>query len=356
MMTEEARPEDAVVVTDESAVIVWDKAHHREHFIRGATFQGATRDIGFLVPSPSTPELKEANRGAFAILKKALEPKVEHRTKWEVETPLLILGLFFGRKISNTFDAAGSAMTDDDDAKSTGVEVLQTQTVAGYDATTLKADDANALNKWLNKNGYLVKADFKDWLQPYIEKGWVITAFKIRKADKNSKQFSSSLVRMSFYTDKPFFPYREPANQRAGIARKTPRSLRVFFISDDRVRGVLGDKVKRAWPGQTKWSDELSNHLDETERANLAKNLAMKPEQFPMGARMTSLEDSSSPRPGFDDVYFQKSEEQETITPPPIIIWQTREMLIPLDLIFGASLILFFIARARWKPKNQRTS
>jgi hypothetical protein len=343
------RPEDAVVVTDESAVIVWDEAKKREHFIRGATFQGTAKDIGFLVPSPSTPELKAADRGAFNILKKALEPKTEYRTKYEWQWSIIP----FGGGADGDAERVGMRLTAVRPLHrgTTGVEVLQTQTVAGYDATTLKAKDTSALNRWLNKNGYLANADFRDWLAPYIKRGWVITAFKIRKTDKDSKQFATSLVRMSFDADKPFFPYREPAHQRAGIAKKTPRSLRVFFISDQRMVGALGEMEKRAWPGQTKWSDDLANHLDQTQRAQLLKDLAMKPAQLPNPLRMTSFEDYSSPRPGFDDVYFAPAMQQETMTPPPIILSDKRTIVIPLDLIFAGCVLLFFMGRARLRRR-----
>lgn len=338
------RPEDTVVVTDESAVIVWDANKKREHFIRGATFKGAVRDIGFLVPTPSTPELNEASRDAFDILKKALEPKVEHRTKYEFRWALVQ-----GEPGSDSDDARATAAARP--AGTTGIEVLQTQSVAGYDATTLKANDAATLNRWLNKNGYVSKADSREWLAPYTEHGWVITAFKIRKQDKNQKQFASSLVRMSFNAEKPFFPYREPSGQREGISKTTPRSLRIFFISDQRMAGALGVMAKRAWPGQVKWSDDLANHLNESQRRQLFKDLAMKPEQFPSPLRMTSFEDFSSPRPGFEDVYFEPSFQQETITPPPIIIWQTRTILIPLDVLFVLGVVAFFFV---W-PKLRRS-
>jgi hypothetical protein len=330
-------PEEFVNVTDESAIIVWDAARKREHFIRGATFDSAARDIGFLVPTPSVPELKAADRGAFAILQKVLLPKVEYRSRNHFEFGLLLAG----RRIRNTFNAAGNAMSEEGH-----VDILQTQTVAGYDATTLKANDTAALNRWLNQNGYLVKADLRDWLAPYIAKGWVITAFKIRKADKNSRSFSSQLVRMSFDTDKPFYPYREPASQRQGAARKKPRSLRVFFIGDQRVAGVLGTQQKRAWPGVLRWSDDLANHLDESQRVTLAKNLAMKPEQFPAKLRMTSFEDFSSPRPGVEDVYFKASSAQGTMLPPPIIRWTVRWITIPLDVIFVVGGVLLFATYA----------
>jgi hypothetical protein len=72
----------------------------------------------------------------------------------------------------------------------------------------------------------------------------------------------------------------------------------------------------------------------------------MKPEQLPAALRMTSFEDFSSPRPGFDDVYFEPAMQQETITPPPIIIPHVRTILIPLDLILVCGVIVFIIGRA----------
>lgn len=330
-------PEELVNVTDESAVIVWDAVRKREHFVRGATFDSSARDIGFLVPTPSVPELKAADRSAFTVLQKVLLPKVENRTRNHFELGLLLAG----RRIRNTFNAAGNAMSEEGH-----VGILQTQSVAGYDATTLKAKDTSALNHWLKKNGYVAKTDLRDWLAPYVSKGWVITAFKIRKANQNSSHFNSQLVRMSFDTDKPFYPYREPASQRTGIAQRTPRSLRVFFIGDQRVAGVLGTQQKRVWPGVARWSDDLANHLDESQRATLAKNLAMKPEQFPAKLRMTSFEDFSSPRPGVEDVYFEASSEQGTMLPPPIIRWTVRWIVIPLDVIFGVGGVLLFATYA----------
>jgi hypothetical protein len=353
---ETPRPEDAVVVTEESAVIIWDAAKKREHFIREATFKGAAKDIGFIVPSPSTPELKAVNAGAFSTLKKALEPKVEHRTNYEYQW-----SAFFKSgtdEDTTTANNATSAASDDvieSNSRKTSavkVQVIQRQSVAGYDATTLKANDVGALNRWLNKNGYVAKADFREWLEPYVENGWVVTAFKVRKQNAKQPKLALAPVRMSFDTGKPFYPYREPSGARRGIATKTPRSLRVFFIGDQRMEGAIGDATKRAWPGQPKWSDSLNDHLNATQRANLAKQLAMKTEQLPARPFMTSFEDFSSPRPGFDEVYFSPSASQETILPEPLVIEKKQRILIPLDLFFLGSVGLFFVGRG-WRRRRQ---
>lgn len=340
-------PKDVIMVADESAVIVWDSAKQTQHFIRSATFKGSKRDLGFIVPSPSVPELKEADQGVFDILKKALEPKVVYRDKYEYEWSLLDAMLPKGAMTtaSRNFDTAGAP-------RGGGVEVLQAQSVAGYDATSLKASNSGELNRWLVKNGYIAKPDFASWLEPYTKKGWIVTAFKISKPDGASEAFSSSLVRMSFQTPKPFFPYREPSGQREGEAKNTFRALRVFFIGSERMEGTLGEEPERGWPGQARWSDDLKVHLEPAKLQNLAKGLALKPDQLPAQMRMTSFEDYSMPRPGFEDVYFRKSARQESILPPPIIRWNVHSVFIPLDVIFVVGVIVFVVGYKRMRRRG----
>jgi len=65
-----------VEIADESAIIVWDSASGTEHFIRRATFKSAAQDFGFLVPTPTKPELAEADDAAFKELARITAPKV----------------------------------------------------------------------------------------------------------------------------------------------------------------------------------------------------------------------------------------------------------------------------------------
>src|ERR1051326_3386095 len=72
-----APPQNKTVeIADESAIIVWDSATGTEHFIRRATFKSAAQDFGFLVPTPTKPELAEADDAAFKELARITAPKV----------------------------------------------------------------------------------------------------------------------------------------------------------------------------------------------------------------------------------------------------------------------------------------
>ena len=260
------RSGDTVHIAEESAIIVWDAASKTQHFFRRASFDTQAKDFGFLVPTPSVPELKEAKDGdaAFVLLDQlTTPPQIQEATKSLGRAPA---------------PAAAPA-----------VVVLERKRVAGFDAAVLKASNARALDGWLKHNGYHSSPKLMEWFKPYVAKNWIITAFKIAG---DGGRLETSALRMSFQTDVPFFPYREPESKSVG----GPRLLKVYFIGDFRPEGKIGSGG--AWPGRTTYSEPLSADM----RNRVLKLLGL-PES--KGAtRLTRLEDRSSPRPGKDDVYF----------------------------------------------------
>ncbi len=63
-------------VADEEAIIIWDAATKTETFIRRAQFRSTAKSFGFLVPTPTTPELGEAPENLFHTLAHAIRPEV----------------------------------------------------------------------------------------------------------------------------------------------------------------------------------------------------------------------------------------------------------------------------------------
>ncbi|MDQ2798064.1 MAG: DUF2330 domain-containing protein, partial [Armatimonadota bacterium] len=226
------RPDADVQIADESAAIVWDAKTQMEHFIRHATFTANAPDFGFLVPTPTRPTLAEAAPDAFDGLTPQLEPRHETQTRHYLQpTQLLfmLLGLRHDETAADLVTAIPSAAP--------AVTVLDTQRVGRYDAVVLAASDAGALARWLTSHGYAARPALREWLAPYVRAHWTLTAFKIAKATAASPQAGSSVTRLSFHAPRPFFPYREPADQRLPGKTYPPRLLRVFFLSDARVEG-----------------------------------------------------------------------------------------------------------------------
>jgi hypothetical protein len=290
-----------VAIADESAIILWDAASKTQHFIRRASFKSDAAEFGFLVPTPTKPEVEEASDETFAELAKITAPKVITKPRSEAGG---------GCAIGCGAAAPGGA------APKSSVRVLEEKQLPGHKATVLEADDANALSKWLGDHGFDYSPALTEWVAPYVKAGWKITAFQIIKRDAD-KDVASSAVRLTFQADKtalPFFPYREPASQAAAGAGQLPsRLLRVFFIGDKRVQGTVGEKGN-PWPGKVAWS----NRLDASVREQLLGLLKLPAKTTPESWWLTEFEDASSPRPGTDDAFFSPSEDQKPVEREPI--------------------------------------
>jgi hypothetical protein len=346
-----APPADVhVAIAEESAIIVWDEATKTEHFIRRASFRSQTPSFGFLVPTPTKPELAEADDKAFADLEETIKPEIQRPKDWRL-TPTAFACFFFMMRSKGVETGIAPALAP--------VRVLEAKRVGDYDAVVLEADDAGALSEWLQSHGYAKKPALEEWLQPYVAKKWKLTAFKIADdvanaaADASAElgnviklsttTFGTRAVRMSFKTDRPFFPYREPRDQRDSsmpASLSSTRSLRVFYVGQKRVDPLIGDGATK-FPGKIAWSAQLPHAMVD---------------KLPVGVLATSwltaIEDDSAPRPGIDELWLNPSKDQSVIKPPPIIQPIYDEIPLPLDVIALVAIATYFIAR-RIKKRNR---
>jgi hypothetical protein len=315
------RDGEQIAVVEESAVIVWDAATRTQHFIRRATFRGTARDFGFLVPTPTVPALAAVDDTIFDLLQAKIEPATIRRTRREFHWSL------FGSLVRSANKEG--AMT----GAGPSVEVLQTAKIAGYEAAVLDATDAGALREWLQSHGYAATPDLEQWLDVYLRQRWKITAFKIDKSQASDAQ--TQAVKMSFVTERPFFPYREPGSPHADVVVPN-RILRVFFLGDDRVHGTVGSAF---WPGIVRWSDVIDDAL----RAKLTTIAGTT-----IPPRLTAFIDIGS-RSGLDDLFFARAAVQSTFLPPPRIDETVSVIFIPLDVIAVLGLLVLVIIFVRSK-------
>src|SRR5687768_6694699 len=88
---------ERIDVVEEAAVIVWDPATKTQHFIRRATFQGNARDFGFLVPTPTAPQLAAVDDGIFDTLLEKIKRPVIERTRREIDWTFFMTDKEIGR-------------------------------------------------------------------------------------------------------------------------------------------------------------------------------------------------------------------------------------------------------------------
>jgi hypothetical protein len=311
-----------VGISGESALIVYDAATKTEHFIRTANFRSTSNDFGFLVPTPTKPELAEASADVFAELADVTKRRTEVRTR--MKEPALGCAL-------HTVMFIGSAAP----AASEGVRVVEQKRVGDFDAAVLQASDPRSLTDWLTANGYDARPALADWLKRYADDKWFLTAFKVAAdspaAGGNKLALTSSAVRISFSTDTPVYPYREPADMQAVTA---PRQLKLFVLSDQRVSGTVGKgDGANAWAGRTEWANQVP-----AERMAAVAEKGKLPAA--VGGRewhLTEFLDPSSPRPGTDELYLNPAADQSAVERPPLVEWREYD---PWPWVFGGVALL----------------
>lgn len=332
-----------VTVSGESALIVYDAASKTEHFIRTADFQSTSAEFGFLVPTPTKPELAEASADVFATLADITERRTVVRKRAKALN--FECGLLPEAAILTT--VVGLAEGRQADA----VRVVEQKRVGDFDAVVLQASDPVRLREWLSARGYDARPALEQWFEAYTKGGWYLTAFKIAfdspAAGGASRALISSAVRISFTTDQPIYPYREPADMR-GVWGS--RSLRLFVLSDERVSGTIGkgDGAK-AWPGKTEWSNAVP-----AERMAAVAVRGKLPEAVGRRAwHLTEFLDRSSPRPGTDELYLSKSADQSSVERPPNVVWEEYD---PWPWLFGSAAALLALdwVRRAMKAKAKR--
>jgi hypothetical protein len=324
-----------VVNADQTVILIWDAATKTQHFIRQASFKSDADDFGFLVPTPAQPELDESGNEAFPYLLKLTEPE-----RKKVPRPSGV-----GCGCSAPAPQAGAPPRP-------AVRVLDEKMVAGFHAVVLEADAADALVNWLRGNGYAYSPEVRVWAKPYVENGWKITALKVAKDEgaRRNKVVAASALRLSFKTDRPVFPYREPDPTRAARSLGAmDRVLRIYFLAEARYQGELTPGV--SWTGRVAWAGRLSAG----DCKKVLQLLKLPPTTGPAECWLTEFEDDWPYRPAPADVYFSHSADQSDVRRPPIIEYVSAPWPADMTVYSLAVVVVFPALLSRARRLGKRT-
>jgi hypothetical protein len=322
-------PGATVQIAEEEALILWDPATKTEQFIRRAAFHSTARKFGFLVPTPAVPQLSEVSDTVFWKLADTIRPPVQYdqsETNYEA-------GAFFGMCLMKGYAKKSEAVL-----ATSPVRVLGTANVAGFNATTVEADDAKALTDWLGQNGFDATPQLTKWLERYVTEKWKVTAFVVASegSDSQSYDLATRAVNMTFPTERPFYPYREPqiemtVETTAKLAPPTTaRMLRVYFASTERYAATLADQP---WSAKVLQAGKLQTYATDLQALVGDKSY------------ITVFVDESSPRRGIEELYFAPSADKRDIKQPAVIIKAPKTVTIPVDLLILAAIVVFFVVR-----------
>lgn len=319
----------------EEALIVWDAAKKEEHFVRRAVFDTQVKSFAFLVPTPSRPTLAEVPASVFSVLGAATKP----REVTEKKTRLVPFSVLLSPLLMRTRSAAPVELAAA--APAARVTVLEQTQVAGMDATVLTATDTDALARWLTEHGYPLRPELRDWLVPYVTAGFTITAFQYARPEVASlggvaPSVAPSAVRLSFATDRPFYPYREPRDAPEVDARE----LHLFLVGPSRSQGELG--ARGTWPtATTQFADALAPALLADQLPGVA---------LPRDLWLTEVVDLARRREA-EDVYVRPDPNQAKLERPPIVHVEMNEVVVPLDVLWIVGGVGLFV---RWRRRRAR--
>ncbi len=224
-------------ISHEQALLIVDGP--RQQLITSLALSDAAPDAAIILPVPGLPEQVDQPAGGEALfdyLGEATAPLVRTQRRWR-----------FG---SGDGMSAGSAPG--------GVAVLGQETIGGYDVARLAADDASALQAWLDENGYSVPPEAAGIIDSYIADGWSFVAVKLAQSAPNG---SLAPLRVSYQSDKFVYP------MRLGALSEHHGAVDLYVLAASRVTA----------PAMTTRFAGPSAELDPAPSAELAGLLAAAP-------------------------------------------------------------------------------
>lgn len=283
-------PEKRPSLAREKVLIVHDAARGREHFIREVAFRKADQRLGFVVPTPTLPEVAKVEKNPFTKL----------RERFQFASDAVGYGSGHG---SAGFGGRGGGET---------VEVLKVEKVGSFTAFTLRATEAEALKKWLADNELTSRPAADVWLEHYVRMRFYYVALRYDPPpDARGRKYApvaAETVRISFDTPVAYYPYFEPEIEHE---TREPRLLEVWYVGTDAVVPVAQQLDAAESPARPRWVRPLRpGKKDPRARTRLVAALLDELEALlPEGELVVqTFQDQKRRRTGFGDILFAFAE------------------------------------------------
>ena len=278
-------PEQRPSLAREKVLILYDAEQRKQHFIRELAFRRADERFGFVVPTPTRPEVERVAETPFTTLRDRFPFHPVSRG---------MIG-----------HGAGSGAGF---GKSAGVEVLEVKKIGSFTVSILAATDAKALAKWLADNDLVSSPEADVWLAHYVAMGFFYTAIRYDPTGKVSDTIEAETMRISFATPIPYYPYLEP--ELPSSSASEPRLLELWYIGSDPVVPVAlqtrGEERRWIRPLQ-----DGNDTLDAREALEAALPTDLR-SLLPSGTLVVqTFQDQKTRRSGFRDILFAQEHPRE---------------------------------------------
>jgi hypothetical protein len=220
-----------VEIPDQQALIHFTNGVER--LVIETRFAGDGTNFAWVVPLPSQPVIEEASTGLFPTLQYIFQPHIRHDVTpfylWAVGLGalglvlarasrhnqllsallLLLLLLFLSAMLLPALSTASSrTFASFPDSPGSEVSVLGRQIVGVFDTAVIASHDAQALQSWLNENGFALASNTAPVIESYVKDGWVFVAAKVRSDETGSHTRTPHPLSFTFRTDRAVYPMR----------------------------------------------------------------------------------------------------------------------------------------------------
>jgi hypothetical protein len=211
---------------EQRAVIFYED--NIETMIVTSSFKGNAKDLVWIIPTPTRPEITKASEKVFNNVQKLVN--IQYSS-----------GFRYDMVLSATSKSNGGS----------SVVVLQSKQVDYYDVNVLSATSSDDLVKWFNENNYSYPDDYSYVLKSYIARGWYFTAIKVSPEAQGATEVIQDLkegnptpVKIVFSSDKIVFPLKISSVEFKQNKTKKPGSAEYEAINSTRIiYGVIWKKV-----------------------------------------------------------------------------------------------------------------
>lgn len=308
-------------VNSESALVV--STPGKEEIILSLDLESASDERAAVVlPVPGIPEVAAIEDGdPLAYLEEATQPPPE----------------------------VGSGSGDDDGATAGAappVDVIGREEIGGYDVTRLASNDREALDTWLDRNGYEVPDGAEPIFASYIRQGWKFVA--IRLADDSDGRLKP--LRVSFDVDIPIYPM-----QLSQLSSR-PVDLTLYTLADGE-RQVEG--LDTVFSGAVSSLDpqpppELAELFEEASHVTRLEVEGAAPESFETDLVIEPLTEAEVSEVGGDQIQIDvdqaaSEDEPAAANERPKGVWETFA-------VFGAILIVWGLITLAGRRRRRRAA
>lgn len=236
-------------------------------------FVGEVDEFGMLIPFPSPPTLRKVDENVFSHVEAAVDPPP---LIVDVTYSVVSRGFGFAGLGARGARMGGGGTTDGMGTKGGGgepslgyyeVAILREEAVGMYEVAVLQAGSPEALQTWMESNGFMFPEGMDEAVWAYVEARWAFVAIKARIGDgaaavpfpgmretnterPEDTDFDGFVQAMGFRfeTEEPVLPMRLSAYN---ATTDTPRNV-VYMLTEEPVSIVdlPHDLVKRQVTGK----------------------------------------------------------------------------------------------------------